>query len=162
VSVSDALPEQLVSYLADREQQRAKAVEDFLAKLTPRERALVHDAAVMGYVQGLMRTRDEGIPKDSQVIALVVDACFAFEDQYQGVNRIAAASAPEPVWQIETKQRGEWRQWAPDRTDEAEARAEYDAVVAQHGHRWAYRLVRSDTGRIVEARHDPDQATEPV
>jgi hypothetical protein len=149
-----------MTYLVDRDAQRAQAVDDFLAKLTPRERALVHDAAVMGYVQGLMRDRSEGAPKDSQVIALVVDACFAFPDQYQGVNRIAAASAPEPVWQIETKQRGEWRQWVPDRTDEAEARAEYDAVVVQQGHRWAYRLVRSDNTRIVEARHDPEQAPE--
>ena len=146
-----------LTYLADRDEQRAQAVHDFLAKLTPLERALFHDAAVMGYVQGLMRDRAEGCPKDSAVMDLVADACFAFPDLYQGVNQIAATTAPTPVWQIETKQRGEWRQWVPDRDDEAEARGEYDAVVAQSGHRWAYRLVRSDTTRTIHAHHDPEQ-----
>ena len=155
--MTDALPEHLVTYLADREEQRAQAVHGFLAKLTPRERALFHDAAVMGYVQGLQRSRDDTVPKDSQITALVVDACFAFPEQYPGVTQIAATTAPTAVWQIETKQRGEWRQWVPDRHDEAEARAEYDTVVAQSGHRWAYRLVRADTTRTIHAHHNPEQ-----
>ena len=153
----DALPEQLITYLAMRDAQRAQAVDGFLANLTPRERALFHDAAVMGYVQGLMRDRSEGCPKDSLVMSVVADACLALPDLYPGVNQIASASAPEPIWQIETKQRGEWRQWVPDRDNAEEARAEYDSVVAGHGDRWAYRLVRSDTSRVIEARHDPEQ-----
>jgi hypothetical protein len=83
--VSD-LPAALVTYLADREAERANRVDAFLASLTDRERGLFHDAAVMGYVQGLMRDRTEGCPKDSAVMALVADACFAFPDLYPAVN----------------------------------------------------------------------------
>lgn len=83
------LPPALIDYFAAREAQRANAVDAFLASLTDRERGLVHDAAVMGYVQGLMRDRAEGCPKDSQTVALVVDACFAFPDLYPTVNAIA-------------------------------------------------------------------------
>jgi hypothetical protein len=80
------LPAALVTYLADRDAERADHVQAFLASLTHYERGLVHDAAVMGYVQGLMRDRSEGVPKDSQTIALVIDACFAFPDLYPTVN----------------------------------------------------------------------------
>lgn len=154
--MSAQLPEFLVTYLADRDAQRAKAVDDFLAKLTPRERHLVHDAAVMGYVQGLMRDREEGVPKDSQTIALVVDACFAFPDQYPGINAIARAKTPEPVWRLESNWHGAWEQWLVDRHDPDLARAEYDQCVADNGHRWAFRLVRTDTTRIIEAQHAPE------
>lgn len=84
--MSETLPESLVRYLADRDAQRADAVAAFLSSLTDRERGLVHDAAVMGYVQGLMRDRDDGCPKDSAVMRLVVDACFAFPDLYPTVG----------------------------------------------------------------------------
>lgn len=80
------LPDFLTGYLEKRAADRASAVTTFLASLTPWERALFHDAAVMGYVQGLMRDRAEGCPKDSQVMALVVDACLAFPDAYPAVN----------------------------------------------------------------------------
>ena len=80
------LPEFLITYMQQRDAERADAVAAFLASLTDRERGLFHDAAVMGYVQGLMRDRSEGCPKDSQVMALVVDACFAFPDLYPTVN----------------------------------------------------------------------------
>ena len=80
------LPATLLTYLADRETARADRVQAFLKSLTPYERGLVHDAAVMGYVQGLMRDRSEGVPKDSQTMALVIDACFAFPDLYPTVN----------------------------------------------------------------------------
>jgi hypothetical protein len=81
----------MVNYLAERDAQRARAVDDFLDRLTPRERALFHDAAVMGYVQGLMRDREEGCPKDSTVMALVADACFAFPDLYPAVDSVRRA-----------------------------------------------------------------------
>lgn len=84
--MTNALPESLVNYLSARDAERADRVAAFLASLTDRERGLFHDAAVMGYVQGLMRDREEGCPKDSQVMALVVDACFAFPDLYPTVN----------------------------------------------------------------------------
>lgn len=80
------LPAPLIAYLADRDAERADRVRDFLASLTDYERGLVHDTAVMGYVQGLMRDREEGCPKDWAVMALVVDACFAHPDLYPTVN----------------------------------------------------------------------------
>ena len=96
--MSETLPDPLIAYLAARDAARADAVAAFLASLTPRERGLFHDAAVMGYVQGLMRDRAEGCPKDSVVMSLVADACFAFPDLYPTVN-----AAPErPVGSEET------------------------------------------------------------
>jgi len=80
------LPEFLITYMQQRDAERADAVAAFLASLPDRERGLFHGAAVMGYVQGLMRDRAEGCPKDSRVMALVVDACFAFPDLYPTVN----------------------------------------------------------------------------
>ncbi len=84
--MSETLPDPLVAYLAARDAEHANAVNAFLASLTDRERGLFHDAAVMGYVQGLMRDRADGCPKDSAVMALVADACFAFPDLYPTVS----------------------------------------------------------------------------
>ncbi|MFE5871623.1 hypothetical protein ACFQ6V_23665 [Streptomyces roseifaciens] len=92
--MAEPLPEELASYLVQRDAERADAVRTFLASLTNRERGLVHDAAVMGYAQGLMRNRSEGCPKDSQVIALVVDACFAFPNLYPTVNTLVDDEPP--------------------------------------------------------------------
>jgi hypothetical protein len=87
--MSHGLPDFMVNYLAERDAQRARAVEAFLASLTDRERGLFHDAAVMGYVQGLMRDRAEGIPKDSRVMALVAAECLALPDLYPTVAAVA-------------------------------------------------------------------------
>lgn len=87
--MSHGLPDFMVNYLAERDAQRAAEVEAFLSKLTTRERGLFHDAAVMGYVQGLMRDRTDGCPKDSRVMALVADACLALPDLYPAVTAIA-------------------------------------------------------------------------
>ena len=151
------LPASLITYLADRDTQRASAVDDFLNHLTPRERALVREAAVMGYIQGLMRDRSEGAPKDSATVRLVVDACFAFPDLYPAVSAIAGTAPPKPVWQIETHRRDTWSHWTPERHDGGEARAEYDQCVASNGHRWSFRLVRSDATRIIEAAHNAEE-----
>lgn len=152
------LPEALITYLATREEQRSQAVQDFLARLTPRERALVHDVAVMGYVQGLRHSREDGVPADSETIRLVVDACFAFPDQYPAVNAIARTKpAPDPTWTIETQQQGTWRRWLGDRDDQQEAQAAYADAVAHGGDRWAFRLVRTDSTRLIEAQHTPEE-----
>lgn len=74
------LPESLVRYLAARDAQHVKDVEDVLANLTARERRLVQDAAVMGYVRGKMSTRDEPVPKDGAILGETVDACLAHRD----------------------------------------------------------------------------------
>ena len=87
-----ALPDWLLSYFAARDQQRAEQVAARLARFTDRERRLVREAAVMGYVLGHMSGEVYGrqggkpmaarIPKDSAIVAEVVLACDSQSDLY--------------------------------------------------------------------------------
>lgn len=86
----DALDERLLAYLAQRDTQRAEAVTAFLNKLTERERRLMREAAVMGYVRGRMHPDGEAHPKDSAVFAEVVDACLAIPDLYPVIHHVAS------------------------------------------------------------------------
>jgi hypothetical protein len=86
--VTDALPEFLVTYLMERDAQRANAVDATLACLTERERRLVREAAVMGYVQGRRYLTGDDHPKDSAVLHLVVDACLAAPDLYPVITGV--------------------------------------------------------------------------
>src|SRR5690606_38591408 len=81
-AMSHGLPARLVTYLAERDAQRAAEVDALFTKLTARERGLFHDAAVMGYIQGLMRDRTDGVPKDSRVMTVVAEECLALPDLY--------------------------------------------------------------------------------
>lgn len=76
------IPDFMRHYLAKRDEQRAEDVRRILASLTPRERSLVKDAAVIGYVRGTMAAEGERVPKDSAILAEVVDACLAAPDLY--------------------------------------------------------------------------------
>ena len=108
----------LMTYLADRDAERADRARDFLASLTDRERGLIHDAAVMGYVQGLMRDREEGCPKDSQTVALVIDACFAFPDLYPTVNAEVEDHRQTVEYLVQSQQPdGTWEQSSSTSTD---------------------------------------------
>jgi hypothetical protein len=80
------LPAALIAYLQQRDAARADAVTTFLASLTDRERALIRDAAVMGYVRGRMHPKDEPHPKDSHVLAEVVAACLDITDMYPAIS----------------------------------------------------------------------------
>ena len=86
--VPEPIADPLLCYLAKREAARAQRVQAFLDSLTDRERALVGDIAVMGYVQGTMHPKDDPLPKRSYVLANVVDACLAFPEQYPVVAGI--------------------------------------------------------------------------
>ena len=147
------LPEPLIAYLADREQQRASAVDAFLASLTDYERGLVHDAAVMGYVQGLMRDRSEGAPKDSQTMALVIDACLAMPDLYPTVNADVEERSATVEYFVQCQQPdGSWSQCSSNSPDA-------DFIVQQReAHRRArpeseFRFARRTTRVTVEAEH---------
>lgn len=112
------LPAALITYFADREQQRADRVQAFLDSLTIHERGLFHDAAVMGYVQGLMRDREEGCPKDSRVMALVVDACLAFPDLYPTVNSDPEERSSSVEYFVQCQQPdGSWAQCTSNSPD---------------------------------------------
>ncbi|GAA0500979.1 hypothetical protein [Streptomyces olivaceiscleroticus] len=57
-----------------------------LASLTDRERALVEDVAVMGYVCGITHPKEQAIPSNEQILAEVVDACLTSPDLYPAIN----------------------------------------------------------------------------
>ena len=82
------LPEALLAHLAQREAARHQQAADWYATLTERERALTRDAAVMGYVQGTYHRRDvDPFPKDSAILAMVVEECLAIPDMYPAISR---------------------------------------------------------------------------
>lgn len=67
---------ELLRYLAAQDQRRADDVEQTLAAMTERERGLVREAAVMGYVLGAAQNAPGArIPADSHITRLVVASC---------------------------------------------------------------------------------------
>lgn len=81
------IPEEILRYVATRDAQRDDAVTRALGALSDRERRLVREAAVMGYVQGT-RYADTPIPKDSVVVWRVIDACRAFDELYPTISAL--------------------------------------------------------------------------
>jgi hypothetical protein len=80
----------LLRYLAVRDAERHNHVSRALDALSERERALVREAAVMGYVLGSMDGRDSTeFPKDAAIVWRVVDACRAHADLYPTLSALA-------------------------------------------------------------------------
>lgn len=79
---------QLDEYFAKRQADREARVRAFLDSLTPRERALFQDAAVMGYVQGTRHPHSQDTPLNQAIVDGVVNACFVFPDLYPAVATI--------------------------------------------------------------------------
>lgn len=90
--MTQPLPQPLVDYLTARDNQRVQAVADALGALSDRERALVREAAVMGYVQGRMHPQGEPHPPNSAVLFEVIDACLAMPDLYPAFAALGANS----------------------------------------------------------------------
>lgn len=98
------IPSKMAAYFEQRRRERARDVEVTYAAMNPRERRLVREAAVMGYVRGAMagethvtlrepgRSRRTPIPKDSDIVREVIDATFAFPDLYPVMNRMKATA----------------------------------------------------------------------
>jgi hypothetical protein len=78
------IPDALATYLAARDHTRADQIADAFAALTPREKSLVWEAAVMGYVQGT-QARHPAVPADSVIVADVIGACIAMPDLYPAI-----------------------------------------------------------------------------
>lgn len=73
----------LVKYLEHRDQARLAEVNRTLTTMTERERHLVKEAAVMGYIRGKMSGDQWGTPPpDSEILFEVIDACLRMEDLY--------------------------------------------------------------------------------
>lgn len=87
------IPEQLATYFQQRANARVSAVNEVLDGLTDRERGLIHDAAVMGYVRGSLHPKGEDIPSDAGIVADVVNACLHHADLYPTLT----GYVPEPL-----------------------------------------------------------------
>ncbi|MEU0836075.1 hypothetical protein [Streptomyces sp. NPDC005969] len=87
--MTNALPEALVSYLAQRDTARADAVTALLGSLTDRERALIKEAAAMGYTLGQQLPQGTKIHRDREIMRLVLNACLAQPDAHQAITNDA-------------------------------------------------------------------------
>lgn len=76
----------LLDYLTRQDAARTARAATAFAALTDRERLLVKEAAVMGYVRGTMAPKGEPIPKDSAVTQEVVTACLSFPNLYPTIT----------------------------------------------------------------------------
>jgi hypothetical protein len=79
------VPTNLAEYLQARDAQHRDDVTKTLAGLSDRERRLVYEAAVMGYVRGALHGEVAGsadIPKDAVIVRSVIDACHAVPHLY--------------------------------------------------------------------------------
>jgi hypothetical protein len=85
------LPDGLLQYIAEQDAAHATAAAKVLEEvLTQRERELVQEAAMMGWVLG-MRHADVPYPGKERVVAAVVDACLAFSELYPAITAPALA-----------------------------------------------------------------------
>lgn len=72
----------LATYLTARDAQRHAAADRALGAMSERERRLVREAAVMGYVQGTRAPAGAAVPPDTQIVATVISACQHMPDLY--------------------------------------------------------------------------------
>ncbi|MET9953528.1 hypothetical protein ABZ135_18525 [Streptomyces sp. NPDC006339] len=83
-------PPEMVTYFETRARQREQDIDMRLAELTPRERSLVRDAAVMGYVLGRMDERAKvEFPKDTPILRGVVYAALREDENYKVLRGVA-------------------------------------------------------------------------
>lgn len=145
------LPESLIAYLAQRDAARADAVTAVLESLTDRERALVKDAAVMGYVRGMTHPMGEAILGDWAIVSEVIEACLAFPDLYPAINAHFEDHQQTVEYFVQCQQPdGTWEQSSSSTTDPDFI---YRQMVASRRKRpeCEHRIVRSTTTVVVEA-----------
>ena len=88
--LSPAIADGLVAYLAARDQYHADEIRRRWDALSVRERRLVREAAVMGYVQGVLSQPGgsrAAIPHDSDIVSTVIGACLSNPDLYPTIDR---------------------------------------------------------------------------
>lgn len=93
------LPPEIVAYLQSQADGRVETANDAMKQLTDRERHVLREAAVMGWVRGAMAAGGgrESIPKDIAILVEVINCCRSNSDLYP---KIAAAANGdlEPTW----------------------------------------------------------------
>jgi hypothetical protein len=150
------LPEFLVTYFEQRQAVRADAVNAFLAKLTDRERALVQDAAVMGYVRGSMHPRGEEIPLNKDILAEVISACFVFPDLYPAVNAHFEDHHQTVEYFVQCQQPdGSWSQCSSTIKEPGRV-VEQLAAHRRARPEFEFRIARCTTTVVVEAQQPKD------
>lgn len=97
------IPDATVEMFAARQQARANAVAELFGSPTVRERRLVEEAAVMGYVQGTMRPKDEEIPLNRVILASVLNACRHQSDLYPTLSHLGKAKTCEQCGRVGTR-----------------------------------------------------------
>lgn len=106
-----AIPESILRYLESQEQGRVETANDAMKQLTDRERHVLREAAVMGWVRGAMSAGggSESIPKDIAILVEVINCCRSNADLYP---KIAAAANRElePTWRdvLRAMRAAEW------------------------------------------------------
>ena len=149
------LPAGLVDYLVQRDTDRADKVAALLAALTDREQALIRNVAVMGYVRGRMHPEGEDHPKDSAVLAEVIDACLAHPDLYPAVDAVQQHTTSSTVeYFLQTQQPdGEWGDSSSYGTDATHMATRLERRRSRHPqweHRIAWRITTVVVGALPE------------
>lgn len=93
------LPPEIVAYLQSQEEGRVETANDAMKQLTERERNILREAAVMGWVRGAMAAGGgrESIPKDIAILVEVISCCLSNSDLYPKIAA-AANGELEPTW----------------------------------------------------------------
>jgi hypothetical protein len=158
------LPEQLVDYFERRQQARADRINAFLDTLTDRERALVEQAAVMGYVRGTMAPKDAEIPLNKEILADAIAACFVYPELYPVFHADLAPHPARSTWTFEGEyEDGKWHgignTWSDNVFDDAHDRAlaEFKQRTQTDKVHLRIRMLRADTVYTVVAEHDPNE-----
>jgi hypothetical protein len=92
---ADGLLDRLMLVVAERQQERDRRTAGLWYALTPRERALVREAAVMGFVHGAMSKPGpppDPFPGDMAIVSTVIEGAAWLADRYPTLARYV----PEP------------------------------------------------------------------
>jgi len=86
IATDPPIPDALLTLFANRAAERHQRAADRFGTFTEQERALMREAAVMGYVQGSMHPKGDDIPKDSWIISTVIESCLSHPDLYRTIS----------------------------------------------------------------------------
>ena len=84
--------EALLNYLATMERSRQEQAKEMYRRLTRRERRILREAAVMGFVlgtwSGIKPGNGRDMPPDSKIVELVLNSCQSQKDLYPLLGRL--------------------------------------------------------------------------